>query len=134
MAKQEGGRDVVIALDVSRSMLATDLKPSRLAVAKQSVRDLLDALSNQRVGLIVYAGSASILCPLTYDSNFVRYMLEQAGPYSVDFGGSQLQAAIEKAVDQVFNAANFANSDLIILSDGDNHADTERDRRNNRSK
>lgn len=125
MAQEARGRDVVIALDVSRSMLAADLQPSRLAVAKQSVRDLLNALSNQRVGLIVYAGSASILCPLTYDRNFVRYMLEQAGTHSVDFGGSQLQAVIEKAIDQVFDAANFANSDLIILSDGGNHATTE---------
>lgn len=125
MAQQPRGRDVVIALDVSRSMLAADLQPSRLAAAKQSVRDLLKALTNQRVGLVVYAGSASILCPLTYDRNFVRYMLEQAGPYSVDFGGSQLQAVIEKAIDQVFDAQNFANSDLIILSDGDNHAATE---------
>ena len=125
IAQQARGRDVVIALDVSRSMLAADLQPSRLAAAKQSVRDLLKALTNQRVGLVVYAGSASILCPLTYDRNFVRYMLEQAGPYSVDFGGSQLQAVIEKAIDQVFDAQNFANSDLIILSDGDNHAATE---------
>lgn len=125
LAQQARGRDVVIALDVSRSMLAADLQPSRLAVAKQSVRDLLDAVSNQRVGLIAYGGSASILCPLTRDRNFVRYMLEQAGPHSVDFGGSQLQAAIEKALDQVFDATNLANSDLIILSDGGNHADTE---------
>ena len=126
IAQQARGRDVVIALDVSRSMLAADLQPNRLAAAKQSVRDLLKALSNQRVGLIVYAGSASILCPLTYDHNFVRYMLKQAGPHSVDFGGSQLQAVIEKAIDQVFDAENFANSDLIILSDGDNHAATEK--------
>ena len=123
--QQDSGRDVVIALDVSRSMLAADLQPNRLEVAKQGVRDLLTSLTNQRVGLIVYGGSASILCPLTHDHNFVRYMLEQAGSHSVDFGGTQLQAAIEKAIDQVFDASNLANSDLIILSDGGNHASTE---------
>lgn len=123
--QQDSGRDVVIALDVSRSMLAADLQPNRLEVAKQGVRDLLTSLTNQRVGLIVYGGSASILCPLTHDHNFVRYMLEQAGSHSVDFGGTQLQAAIEKAIDQVFEASNLANSDLIILSDGGNHASTE---------
>lgn len=123
--QQDSGRDVVIALDVSRSMLAADLQPNRLEVAKQGVRDLVTSLTNQRVGLIVYGGSASILCPLTHDHNFVRYMLEQAGSHSVDFGGTQLQAAIEKAIDQVFDASNLANSDLIILSDGGNHASTE---------
>ena len=125
LAHEVKGRDVVIALDVSRSMLAADLQPNRLEVAKQGVRDLLDTISNQRVGLIVYGGSASILCPLSRDSNFVYYMLEQAGPNSVDFGGTQLQAAIEKAIDQVFDTANLANSDLIILSDGGNLEATE---------
>jgi Mg-chelatase subunit ChlD len=123
--QQDSGRDVVIALDVSRSMLAADLQPNRLEVAKQGIRDSLKSLTNSRVGLIVYGGSASILCPLTRDHNFIRYMLEHAGSHSVDFGGTQLLAAIEKAIDQVFDASNLTNSDLIILSDGGNPASTE---------
>ena len=58
------GRDVVFALDVSQSMLAEDVAPSRLEVAKQAVRDALNTFSNERVSLVVYAGSATILCPL----------------------------------------------------------------------
>jgi hypothetical protein len=115
------GRDVVFALDVSRSMLAEDVPPSRLEVAKQGIRDALDRFSNERVGLIAYAGSASILCPLTSDYTFVRYMLEQAHPRSVDFGGTTLQAAIEKAVDQVFIEGREGVQDLIILTDGEDN-------------
>ncbi|MEC7281355.1 MAG: VWA domain-containing protein, partial [Verrucomicrobiota bacterium] len=77
--------------------------------------------SNERVALIVYAGTASILCPLTYDYDFVRYMLEQANPRTVDFGGTTLQSAIEKAVDQVFNPERDGVQDLVILSDGGDH-------------
>ena len=112
------GRDVVFALDVSQSMLAEDVSPSRLDVAKQGVRDALKAMGNERAGLVVYAGSASVLCPLTYDYDFVRYMLDQAQPRTVDFGGTTLQAAVEKAVDQVFVDGREGMQDLVVLTDG----------------
>ncbi|MEM6601300.1 MAG: VWA domain-containing protein [Verrucomicrobiota bacterium] len=115
------GRDIVFALDVSRSMLAQDLSPSRLEVARQAIRDLLASFGNERVGLVVYAGSASILCPLSYDHDFVRYMLDQANPRSVDFGGTTLQAAVEKTVDQVFIQGRGGVQDLIVLTDGGDH-------------
>lgn len=115
------GRDVVIAIDVSQSMLAEDLSPSRLEVAKQGVRDMLATFENQRVALVVYAGSASILCPLTYDYDFVSYMLEQVNTRSVEFGGTALQSAIEKSVDQVFIDNRENVQDLIILTDGGDH-------------
>ncbi|MGJ8655696.1 MAG: VWA domain-containing protein [Akkermansiaceae bacterium] len=117
------GRDVVFALDVSRSMLAQDVIPSRLEVAKQGIRDALETLDTERVGLVVYAGSASILCPLTYDHDFVAHMLDQAHPRSVDFGGTTMQSAIEKIVDQVFlpNGQRENVQDIIILTDGGDH-------------
>ena len=115
------GRDVVFALDVSRSMLAEDLTPSRLEVAKQAIRDALAGFHHERVGLVVYAGSASILCPLSYDHDFVRYMLEQANPRSVDFGGTTLQSAVDKVVDQVFIEGRAGVQDLIVLTDGGDH-------------
>ena len=120
-ATSRTGRDVVFAIDVSQSMLAEDAAPSRLEVAKQGVRDALQTFENERVGLIVYAGSASILCPLTYDYDFVRYMLEQANPRTVDFGGTTVQSAVEKAVDQVFVAGRENVQDLIVLTDGGDH-------------
>ena len=62
---QRKGVDVVLVLDVSRSMLAEDLKPSRLARAKQQIRELIDLLQGDRVGLVVFAGQAFVQCPLT---------------------------------------------------------------------
>ncbi len=112
------GRDVVFALDVSQSMLAEDVSPSRLEVAKQAVRDALKGMRTERVGLVVYAGSASVLCPLTYDYDFVRYMLEQAQPRTVDFGGTTLQSAVEKCADQVFIDGRGGMQDLVVLTDG----------------
>ena len=112
------GRDVVFALDVSQSMLAVDVAPSRLETAKQAIRDALRTFKNERVGLVVYAGSATILCPLTYDYDFVRYMLEQAHTRSADFGGTTVQSAVEKIVGQVFVSGREGVQDLIILTDG----------------
>lgn len=120
-ATSQTGRDVVFALDVSQSMLAGDVSPNRLEVAKQGIRDALDQFSNERVALIVYAGTASILCPLTYDYDFARYMLEQANPRTVDFGGTTLQSAVEKAVDQIFDPERDGVQDLLILTDGGDH-------------
>ena len=115
------GRDVVFALDVSQSMLTEDVAPSRLEVAKQAVRDALNTFSNERVGLLVYAGSATIMCPLTYDYDFVRYMLEQTHTRSAAFGGTTLQSAVEKVVDQVFMADRGGVQDLVVLTDGGDH-------------
>ncbi|MEM9026318.1 MAG: VWA domain-containing protein [Verrucomicrobiota bacterium] len=115
------GRDVVFVLDVSRSMLAKDSIPSRLEVAKQGIRDALKTFETERVGLVIYAGSASILCPLTYDYNFVRFMLDQATPRAVDFGGTTLQSAMEKCVDQVLMRDRTGLHDLVILTDGGDH-------------
>ena len=116
------GRDVVFILDVSQSMLAEDTPPSRLEAAKQGIREALKTLKSERAGLVVYAGSASILCPLTYDYDFVNYMLDQANPRTVDFGGTALQSAIEKSIDQVLTKDRKGLQDLIVLTDGGDNA------------
>ncbi|MEP4079899.1 VWA domain-containing protein [Haloferula sp.] len=117
----QSGRDVVFAIDVSRSMLAEDAHPSRLEAAKQGVRDALAGFGSERVGLVIYAGSSSILCPLTYDYDFVRYMLEQVNPRSVDFGGTTVLSAVEKTVDNVFSDERKGMQDLVVLTDGEDH-------------
>ncbi len=117
-ALSQTGRDVVFALDVSQSMLAEDVSPSRLEAAKQAIRDALRSFKSERVGLVVYAGSATILCPLTYDYDFVRYMVEQAHPRSADFGGTAVQSAVEKVVGQVLMPGRAGVQDLVILTDG----------------
>lgn len=115
------GRDVLFVLDVSRSMLAEDVPPSRLESAKQGIRDCLNALDSERSGLVIYAGSSNIACPLTRDAKFVRFMVDQAQPRSVDFGGSFLQSAVEKAVDQVFTDGRHGFQDMVVLTDGGDH-------------
>ncbi|MEO0795506.1 MAG: VWA domain-containing protein [Verrucomicrobiota bacterium] len=115
-------RDVVFALDVSQSMLAEDAQPNRLEVAKQGIRDALTSLNGERVGLIAFAGSATIFCPLTEDYDFVNYMLDQIHPRAVDFGGTALQSAVEKAVDQVFMDNREGLQDLVVITDGGDHS------------
>ncbi len=117
----QSGRDVVFVLDVSRSMLAEDAYPSRLEAAKQGIRDCLDGFRGEQVGLVVYAGSSSIACPLTADYEFLRYMLSQVAPRSVEFGGTMLQSAVEKVVDQVLDAERREFQDIVILTDGEDH-------------
>ncbi|EMI44566.1 vWA domain-containing protein [Rhodopirellula sp. SWK7] len=119
----QSGRDVVFALDVSQSMLAKDAFPSRLEAAKNGIRDALDSFQSERVALVVYAGSANILCPLTHDYEFVRYMLDQATPRAVDFGGTTLLSATEKSVDNVFDSERKGMQDLVVLTDGEEHGD-----------
>jgi Ca-activated chloride channel homolog len=113
------GRDLVIALDISRSMLAQDVFPSRLGAAKIAVFESLDHLRGQRIGLITFAGAASVRVPLTLDHNFVRYMLDRAQPSDADVGSTSLQSAIEKAIDVVLKESKKGQQDLIILTDGE---------------
>jgi len=117
----QSGRDVVFVLDVSRSMLAQDAYPSRLEAAKQAIRDCLAGFMGEQVGLVIYAGSSSISCPLTADYDFLRYMLTQVQPRSVEFGGTLLLSAIEKSIDQVLDPDRRGYQDLVVLTDGEDH-------------
>ncbi len=117
------GRDVVFLLDVSRSMLAGDLAPSRLESAKSAIRDCLDELEGDRAALVVFAGSASILCPLTRDHDFVRDKLGEAhpdvvAPGDVRVGGTRIGDAIHKTIDKLLSYERRGYQDLILLSDG----------------
>jgi len=115
------GRDLVIALDVSRSMLAADVFPSRLEVARIAIHEAFPALAGQRIGLITFAGSASVRVPLTLDHGFVRYMLERADPSDMDMGSTSLQAAVELAASSVLTDAAGGRRDLIVFTDGEDH-------------
>lgn len=115
------GRDLVIALDISRSMLAGDVFPSRLDAAKIAVFESLDHLHGQQIGLITFAGAASVRVPLTFDHNFVRYMLDRAAPSDADVGSTSLQSAIEKAIDIVLKESEQGQQDLIVLTDGEDY-------------
>lgn len=114
------GRDLVIALDVSRSMLAADVFPSRLEAARIAILEALPSLSGQRIALITFAGSASVRVPLTLDHEFVRYMLEWADPSDMDLGSTSLQAAVEKVLGAVLTDS-AEGRDLVLFTDGDDH-------------
>ena len=116
---QETGRDVIFLLDVSRSMLAEDMHPNRLENAKTSILDCVETLSGDRVGLVLFAGSAELRCPLTMDYDYFRMALRQATPESVTVGGTMLANAIEKVVDKLIDPEKSGMQDLILITDGE---------------
>lgn len=115
------GRDLVIVLDVSRSMLAADIFPNRLEMARIAIHEALPAFAGQRVALVTFAGSASAPVPLTLDHGFVRYMLDRADPSDMDLGSTSLQAAFEKVASTVLTDAGGGHRDLLVFTDGEDH-------------
>ncbi len=116
---QESGRDVIFLLDVSRSMLAEDMHPNRLENAKTAILDCIEGLSGDRVGLVLFAGSAEIRCPLTVDYDYFRMALRQASPDSVGAGGTMIAHAIERTVDKLIDSEKTGMQDLILITDGE---------------
>jgi Ca-activated chloride channel family protein len=120
VATPQVGAELMIALDVSRSMLAEDAVPNRLERAKAEIVDLLGFLGGDQVGLIAFAGRASVLCPLTPDFGFLRLVLESAGPGSVTRGGTRLEEPIRKAV-AGFGPPSGASRAILLITDGEDH-------------
>jgi Mg-chelatase subunit ChlD len=120
---QETGRDVVFLLDVSRSMLAEDMRPNRLESAKTAILDCIEGLTGDRVGLILFAGSAEIRCPLTADYDYFRMALRQAGPDSVAAGGTMIANALEKTADKLIDPGKQGFQDVILITDGEDMVD-----------
>ncbi len=116
------GADVVFALDVSRSMLAEDLTPSRLEKAKLLISRTVDQLGGDRVGIIAYAGSAYPALPITTDYAAAKMALRAASPDAVPSQGTNLAAALAYATDY-FNPASPAGRFVIVLTDGEDHED-----------
>ncbi|MCA9510452.1 MAG: VWA domain-containing protein, partial [Myxococcales bacterium] len=114
------GAEIMIALDVSRSMLADDAKPSRLERAKADLADLLSYLENDHVGLIAFAGRASVISPMTPDKSFLRLVLDEVGPQSAGRGGTKLAAPIRAAIAGM-GEAGPAQRALILITDGEDH-------------
>ncbi len=113
------GRDVVILLDTSRSMLAEDIKPNRLERAKLAIGDLMETIRGDRIGIITFAGSASVKCPLTQDYPFVRMALDQISTESAPRGGTNVGDVIRKAVNDVFDQQVKEYKDIVLITDCD---------------
>jgi len=112
------GLEVVFALDVSRSMLAEDARPNRLARAKQQITDMVGAMVGDRIGLVVFAGEAKQAVPLTNHYTDFREKLESVGPHSVPTGGSQLGVAIQAAAD-AFISKTSDHKTIVLFTDGE---------------
>lgn len=115
-----GGLEILIALDVSRSMLADDTQPTRLAAAKAAVRGLLPRLRGDRIGLIAFAGSAFTICPPTTDYATFAEVLDLTGPDTLPMGGTALSAALSEAR-RVLAGLGGNGKVLVLLSDGEDH-------------
>ena len=114
------GADVVYALDVSRSMLAEDIAPSRLEKAKLLISKSLDGLGGDRIGIIAYAGSAYPALPITTDYAAAKTALQAASPDAVPSQGTNLGAALDYAFGY-FNPASPAGRFVVVLTDGEDH-------------
>lgn len=114
------GAEIMVALDVSRSMLATDASPNRLDRSKSEIETLLPLLEGDQVGLIAFAGRASILCPLTPDFSFFRLVLDDVKANSVGRGGTRLEEPIRKAI-AAFGDDSDAAKAILLISDGEDH-------------
>ncbi len=115
------GIDLVFALDVSNSMLAQDIAPSRLERAKQAITRLLDNLENDRVGLVLFAGKAYVQMPLTTDYSATRLFLANINPGMIPVQGTAIGDAIETAA-SCFGKTKQSRA-IILITDGENHED-----------
>jgi Ca-activated chloride channel homolog len=112
------GSDLYVLIDVSRSMLAEDVPPSRLGRAKADVAALVNRLEGERVGLIAFAGQAVVKCPLTVDYDAFRRSLDELDPGSAPRGGTAIGDAIRKAL-EVFQARADRDQAILLITDGD---------------
>lgn len=110
-------RNVVVAIDVSRSMLAEDVRPNRLERTKADVADLIDSLEGDRCSLVAFRRTGVVICPLTTDHGYLRSALEQLTPESAPRGETDLGSAIRAALDALDPAADDHNA-IIMISDG----------------
>lgn len=119
-------REIVIALDLSRSMLAPDVRPSRLERGRLLIQGLLDGLRGERVGLVVFAGTAFLQVPMSADYEVLNEFLPALNPAFMPVGGTDYEAMLRAVLD-AFSAGGTADRYLIILSDGESQTDTWRD-------
>ncbi len=114
------GIDVVIALDVSKSMLAEDVQPNRLARAKNFISNFVDQLRNDRLAIVVFAGRAYLQMPLSVDYSAAKLYLKTIGTESVPTQGTSISEAVDLANESFAKGDNKSKA-LIIISDGEDH-------------
>lgn len=124
------GIEIVIALDISNSMLADDIKPSRLQKAKYTISKLVDNLGNDRVGLVAFAGQSFLQCPMTSDKSALKMYLDVISTKDIATQGTNFSSAINQSLKAIKSIEKGANAEeknqtrnkvIVIFSDGEDH-------------
>lgn len=116
------GLELVIALDISNSMMAEDIKPNRLIAAKRAINQLIGQFENDRIGLIVFAGEAYTQLPMTNDYGAARMFVDMVEPDLISNQGTDISTALNRAINS-FSASETRNKAIIVISDGEDHED-----------
>ncbi len=116
---KRAGLDILIAIDVSKSMLATDVKPNRLERSKFAVKDLVKRLSGDRIGLIAFAGTSFLQCPLTIDYNGFLLALDDLTIAAIPRPGTSISSAINEAMNVFKDGLEKKYKVLVIITDGE---------------
>ncbi|MBO0948599.1 vWA domain-containing protein [Fibrella forsythiae] len=119
--EQSDGIDIVLALDISSSMTETDLRPNRLAAARQVAQAFVNGRRNDRIGLVVFAGEAYSLCPLTTDYTLLLQYIRELNPNMIRTTGTAIGDALARSINRLRDSPAKSKV-LILLSDGDNTA------------
>jgi Ca-activated chloride channel family protein len=114
------GVDVIVAVDTSLSMLAEDVKPNRLAQARAAISSLIQMLQGDRIGLVAFAGTAYVACPLTLDYNAASMFVDVLDPDLIPVPGTAIAAAIRTST-QAFQSSERRYKVLILITDGEDH-------------
>ncbi len=121
------GVELMVAVDVSKSMLSEDVKPSRLEHAKKEINHLLNILGGDKVGILAFAGSAVLLSPMTTDKSALKMFLETLSPKSVETQGTELAKALNEAKEDFERGGEDVGPNqtmtrvVIVISDGEDH-------------
>ena len=114
------GIEIIIALDLSNSMLCEDIKPNRLTRSKQAISNLIDQLEGDKIGLVIFAGEAYTQLPITSDYSAAKMFLENVNTKTIKNQGTNIGDAIDRSLNS-FNYTNDFNKSIIIITDGEDH-------------
>ncbi len=117
---KQRGLDIIVVLDTSKSMLAEDIKPNRLKQAQWAVRDFVKQLKGDRIGLVAFAGSSFLQCPVTIDYAAFTMMLDDIYAGIIPRGGTAIEQALKTAADS-FDTKSEADRVIILITDGEDH-------------
>lgn len=122
VTEQIRSRNILIAIDTSRSMLVQDVSPDRLGSAKIMALELISAFPDDRIGVMAFSGAPVVMAPLTIDHTAVRESIKQLDTHVVPSGGSDLTLAVQLAI-ETFKKTGLKSNALIVISDGEDHSE-----------